>query len=382
MRIPKQGSSASVFLDAVRGIAAILVALGHARLMIIEDAGKLAHVTLPQKLFYFSTNLGSYSVMIFFILSGFLVGSSVIKNIGEGSWSWKSYTIARVSRIYVVLLPALFIGMLFDLMGSRLFADSIVYGTPHYGFMLPESISSNISLPIFLGNLLCLQEILVPTLGSNHPLWSLTNEVWYYIIFPFFAVCLLPATGRLAKAVFFAIGVAILAILPLAISSLFIVWLFGVVIALLPRVELPRLCAWSISVVLVLLLAAQSAKLVISPPFVTETVMALFIYCWITRPAVNPQPTLARIASALSSVSYTFYLVHTPFIVFAAALIIRRGPKYLPDPIGVSVVFGVFFGALAFASIVWFLFERNTPHIRRMLSNIGYSTGLKLKRAV
>jgi peptidoglycan/LPS O-acetylase OafA/YrhL len=37
---------------------------------------------------------------------------------------------------------------------------------------------------VLLGNLVFLQAILVPTWGSNGPLWSLAFEFWFYIWFP------------------------------------------------------------------------------------------------------------------------------------------------------------------------------------------------------
>jgi peptidoglycan/LPS O-acetylase OafA/YrhL len=78
MKPPLKDTSASVYLDALRGIAALLVAFGHVRLMLITDARDLKHLTLLAKFFYFITNLGSSAVMIFFVLSGFLVGSSMV----------------------------------------------------------------------------------------------------------------------------------------------------------------------------------------------------------------------------------------------------------------------------------------------------------------
>ena len=35
-----------------------------------------------------------------------------------------------------------------------------------------------------MGNLFFLQTIFVPPFGSNAPLWSLSFEFWYYLLFP------------------------------------------------------------------------------------------------------------------------------------------------------------------------------------------------------
>ena len=42
----------------------------------------------------------------------------------------------------------------------------------------------DLSFIAFLGNLVFLQDLYVPTFGSNWPLWSLANEFWYYLWFP------------------------------------------------------------------------------------------------------------------------------------------------------------------------------------------------------
>src|SRR5262249_8689117 len=148
-------------------------------------------ITLVQKAFYFWTNLGSSAVMVFFVLSGFLVGGSVIKALRDERFTWRAYAITRGSRLYTVLVPAVVIGVAIDAFGSNWLGGASPYRVPHYGFMLPDSIAAALTLPIALGNLSFLQEIFVPTVGSNHPLWSLTNEAWYYAAFPFLATILL-----------------------------------------------------------------------------------------------------------------------------------------------------------------------------------------------
>jgi peptidoglycan/LPS O-acetylase OafA/YrhL len=67
----KPGSRGAAFLDGARGIAAILVLLGHAKLMLLRDARSIPNISLIQKAFYFWTNLGDSAVMVFLCCQAF-----------------------------------------------------------------------------------------------------------------------------------------------------------------------------------------------------------------------------------------------------------------------------------------------------------------------
>jgi len=364
----EETSSPVYFLDLLRAVAAVLVAFGHVRLLLVVDANRAGHLNLLQKAFYFITSLGSDCVLVFFVLSGFLVGGTVVRDLRLRRWSWHQYIIARVSRIYVVLLPAVFVGVVVDLLGVALLAKTHVYGDPYYAVSLPRSILANITVPIVLGNLLSLQDILVPPVGSNHALWSLTNEVWYYAIFPLFAVCFSPRVTFKVRVLFLAVCLSLLIALPTSIVSLFVVWLMGVGISLLPRVNLPSVFAWALCVVLLLLLAAQSAKLFQGSQFATAGVAALLIYAWLAKPQRPVKAWVGKLWGSLASVSYSLYVFHSPFVVFMAALILRERDRYEPSISGVGVACLVLLASMAYASIMWFLFERQTPRVRRKLS--------------
>jgi peptidoglycan/LPS O-acetylase OafA/YrhL len=371
MILPSKGTAASTHLDALRGLAAILVALGHARLLLIHDTSELAHLPLWAKPFYFITSLGPSSVMIFFVLSGFLIGSSVIRDMQSGQWDWARYSIARVSRIYTVLVPALVLGVMIDLVGLRFFGSSIVYTTPGYAAFMPDSLYGNISWKNFLGNLFSLQEILVPTVGSNHALWSLANEVWYYVMFPLMLAPSLWGLGK--KTIYKVVGclmllAAILWMLTSSILLLFLVWFMGAGISLLPTTGVRPWHGVMAAIALPCWLAAQSAKIVPVNDLVTGTFAAALIYCLVAMPA-RPLPRLYEwLADRLSAISYTLYLGHTPVMVILAAMIIRGGPKMNPDITGMTATAAFLLLSIVYATGVWYLFERRTGNVRRWLT--------------
>src|ERR1039458_2192873 len=172
-------------LDLLRGLAALLVCAGHLRAFLMVDFGLITSPTILDHMFYFTTGLGHQAVMVFFVLSGYLVGGSVLTAYQSGRWSWTNYTLRRMSRLWVVLLPALVLTLALDSLG-RYLGHSGYAGTFHsfYNSGPTLAVPADLQATTFLGNAFFLQTILVNCLGTNGPLWSLANEFWYYALFP------------------------------------------------------------------------------------------------------------------------------------------------------------------------------------------------------
>lgn len=147
------------WLDWIRFIAAFMVTVAHARCFNWVAWGQLptSEKSLVAKLFYAVTRVGVEWVIIFFVLSGFLVGGGTLKRCLDRKFQLGLFAIDRVSRIWVPLIPAL------------LFVVAVQFACG-----LPVSVTA------FLGNLFCLQGIFCESL--SHPLWSLSYEVWFYVI--------------------------------------------------------------------------------------------------------------------------------------------------------------------------------------------------------
>ncbi len=99
----------------------------------------------------------------------------------------------RLTRLWVVLLPALVLTVALDLAGLRLFPQSTsIYHGPAGQSEVRANLIHTLSPLVVAGNASFLQTILVPTAGSNIALWSLSNEFWYYLAFPFLVFALFP----------------------------------------------------------------------------------------------------------------------------------------------------------------------------------------------
>ena len=121
--------------------------------------------------------------MAFFVLSGFLISSSVLRKVQCSRWSWRDYAIDRGVRLYLVLAPCLVLGGVLDLAGFHFFNQNAIYSDPLPAFGDAVPIQ-HLNLLSFAGSLLFAQTRFTTVFGSNGPLWSLFNEFWYYVTFP------------------------------------------------------------------------------------------------------------------------------------------------------------------------------------------------------
>lgn len=151
-----------ISLDLVRALAALAVMFAHVRGGNWVEFGALPsdQKTIATWAFFFLTRLGHEAVMIFFVLSGFLVGGNLIEGVRSGHFRVGDYVLDRATRILVPLFPAcvLTIAINFWAIGQRT------------------------SLLELFGNVIGLNGVVVDTLANNAPLWSLAYEIWFYVI--------------------------------------------------------------------------------------------------------------------------------------------------------------------------------------------------------
>ena len=103
----------------LRGLAAAAVLCGHLRLFTFVNFGVLIEPNLVTKAFYAATGMGHQAVIVFFALSGFLVGGKALADMSADRWSWAHYLLRRLTRLLIVIVPALFATAVLDHLGIR-----------------------------------------------------------------------------------------------------------------------------------------------------------------------------------------------------------------------------------------------------------------------
>jgi peptidoglycan/LPS O-acetylase OafA/YrhL len=369
--------ASSVHLDAVRGAAAVAVVIFHARYLFFVDYSELASPSLATRFFYAATSFGHDAVMVFYVLSGYLITGTVLKDLAAERWSWRRYLTYRLTRLYVVLIPGLLLTVICDVLGTHMLSASETrYWGPHY-----RELGHALTPRVFLGNLLFRQGLPgTPMLGSNGALWSLTYEFAYYLIFPMLALaCRRDARWR--SRVMWATGASLIACYfgwPVALY--FPIWLVGLAVRLLPAVRRAQPSTIVIRNLIAAACAAGTIAFRHSTLFVTAAgtlsleagdflvgfVFGLALYVLINDSTRLMPNAYTRIAQWSSGLSYTLYVVHMPLLVLARAWLLH-GEPWTASAASVSAAAFVSVAALACAWGLHYCFESRTDAVRAFL---------------
>jgi peptidoglycan/LPS O-acetylase OafA/YrhL len=348
-------------LDLVRALAALEVFFGHARLDFFRDwAGRDSRLA---ELLYFATGFGKQAVMVFFVMSGFLVGNSVLEQIAANRFRWSRYLLRRLTRLYIALVPALVLGAIWDAVSLHVF---------HVGQLSDTgSLATHFTLRNWIGNLFFTQGILVDTFGSNGPLWSLTCELVYYLAFPLLAAAALRSSARPVKRLAWGFaGAVLLALSGGFIASYFVMWLAGVVAARAPsptrRAGLVVGVVGSAGLATALLLIGTDLSRV-GWRWDLTVAMPSAILVWALRALPPSRGLWSRGAGHLADSSYTLYLAHAPALVCLGAWA-TNGVRWQTDPrhlaLGALLTLAVF----GYTQVVWWLAEARTDATRTWLA--------------
>jgi peptidoglycan/LPS O-acetylase OafA/YrhL len=370
-RQPDGTSAHSLLLSLLRGCAALQVVAAHLRAELFPGLRELAAPPLAYQLLAFATGFAHQAVVVFFLISGWLVGGSLLDKLGDGRPApLRNYAIDRVTRLWTVLVPALLamlaIGVLVGDVDPR----------------LPDAAPGNpYSASAFVGNLLGLQTVLVENFGGNYALWSLANETWYYIAFPL--LLLVFVRGSVLRQLGAATVLVLMAgALPLPITLYFALWLLGALFSRL-RIE----CSNPVRVCLVVATIATSVYFRVKgsnddlkpESFVQDMLYSIPLLAFLASiqvPFALKTPArglLARGAHWLSEFSFTLYVTHVPLIKLLRYLGREQvGTDRLDPaaPLDYAIYAALLSALVALAYASYLLFEAHTFRMRRLVKSM------------
>ena len=175
------GQERLIAIDALRGLAALIIVLFHARPLFWIGIGETwqqykFNVDLNAWLGYATAPLyfGGLAVELFFVISGYCIhrrGARELARNKNAKLDLIQYSERRFWRIYPVYFVALCITAFIDSY-IRLFHPALI----------PRE--QNNSLFTFLMSIISLQGLAAPMFGSNTVFWTLALEIHFYIIYP------------------------------------------------------------------------------------------------------------------------------------------------------------------------------------------------------
>jgi peptidoglycan/LPS O-acetylase OafA/YrhL len=273
----------------------------------------------------FIAGFGHQAVVAFFVISGLLVGGSLWnENTRYERFDVSAYLLKRFVRLWTVLIPALLLIALADSVGWGVF-----HGGPVYGPVDAEVGGSGLGVRVFVCNALFLQDAFCYQYGSDNALWSLYNEFWYYIIWPFLIIAFFTRRHIFVRCMALCVSASLLIGLTMvqfsgaSLGPYMAIWLLGVVAATRtsPLVRLGR----NQSVLLLLIfmiafrLAVPTAWMDRTPYawFVADLALSLLLtnalLCARLDPSL-PTPPFPLIHQRLANFSFSLYCVHTPIL--------------------------------------------------------------------
>lgn len=343
-------------LDAMRFLAAVLVMLNHLRgRQFLSFSEVECASTLVKRVFFCVTRLGVESVVVFFVLSGFLVGGMSVERFMRGKFDSGKYFVDRFSRIYTPLVPNILLTVI----------ACMVFGFRTNAREVLVSLAS-------------LQGAFGPAIAINESLWSLTYEVWFYVLCGGL-LSLFQAQARHRGLSFALVAASAFVFARLEVAYLF-AWLLGAAAFFLKGRGTTFLLLIGTVVTALGVVAMQLTSI--------STQVDLKGFNWIDRSlaivtlAAGISPVVAAAASVrvgapmlskigpwfqwLAQFSYTLYLVHVPLI-----LVLVRVKLLQPFGELNAVTVSTFIGTgMAIGVIAWLLylpFERQTSSVRRWL---------------
>jgi peptidoglycan/LPS O-acetylase OafA/YrhL len=357
----------SILISALRSLAALQVVASHLRGALFPGLRTMNDPTVWYQVLAFLTGFSHLAVLIFFLLSGWLVGGSLLNKLGEPR-ILMSYAIDRLTRMWIVLVPAFFLTLVLGMVTQAIDPQEVSIAA-----------DNEYSLAAFIGNLLGLQGMAVPRFGGNFALWSLSNEMWYYALFP---LLLLPFMNK-SKSTKIA-GVLITALILFQLLPdlvlYFPIWLLG---AAFSRVQIDLSRAARSCLILVLIALAVFLRLsgsigtLIAATFPEDLLFSLLFLCLLSSLQFPADRTrlgnrIGIAAGILAPFSFTLYVVHYPLLNMVSSLAALTGTYQLSacNPRALVPYAVLFTGMIVFSYIFHLPFEAQTYRLRRVLKRL------------
>ena len=329
-------------LAGARGIAAAVVCLSH-----VIQIQFLRFTGLGTSLHKTSSIASEYAVLVFFVLSGYLITHALETNIQKNGYlRLNRFIAARVARIYPPFLFAVLISVVIFMIldGFNLPGRESPFGAPSDLYAARDRI--NLSASEVKDALLMKQGML----EINGPLWSLYIEVKLYILFAC-ALALLDKYPNFFRKIFIAIIFFLVARSGLINNPGFApyaaIWLVGSASYYLwsgPERPANRLLFCACAIIASIFseawrTASDVAALLNCVRDLTIAAAAGWLLFKIRIPVPNFRP--------LADCSYSLYVTHFPLLIMVQSLLIFLGHNSIEGAVVGAVIGVVLVGAVA-----------------------------------
>lgn len=336
-----------MLLDVARYLSCVSVFVAHFMFIFVVRLYGLNRTYYDKNMyisaFYYSAH--ALAVMVFFVLSGFLIGRQALQEIKlNDHFAMRDYLTKRILRI----IPPLYFAILFTLMLYALIKALHLFGSQSYH--LANDLYVITAKAQLTASMLLKCALLVPgdtSLSMNGALWSLSYEFYYYLFFAW--VLAWVANKNLVELAYLSIYVIALPLFfmlhdPNYVAKFFevlilgLVWLAGVGIAHL-QLEQKQILSQKAIIYLGLLvlifvypLATHMGDVIVE--LSGGLFAALLIMYLVNFKFTHVPPKFLNYLARGSFYTYTLYLLNFPLMLFTFSILGReilkfRWPQYL-----------------------------------------------------
>lgn len=263
-------------IESARGFAALYVLMMHV-VILLGLPTSLAEGSYSKLIIDLFLLYGHQAVLLFFVLSGFSIHYASVDRPLQQKQGILHYYYLRWRRIYPIFFLAVIISLSLDVLGSALAINT--YPQDIHTLSWQQLLSTF----GFLTDRTYVDGILQPVLNSNGPLWSLSYEVFYYLLYPVYwqinkrygiTGCI--AFGTILSITSFTLGKLAGAQHFLNVLDLYVIWCLGAVLAEMHRRQISTKLPIAIHALIIYILLQSTWVL----ENVTYTVGAFFEISW------------------------------------------------------------------------------------------------------
>jgi len=325
MKEYKLTEGSSVILDLIRGVSAQMVVVGHG----ISFFGIFTFLHEPN--FPWMQNI---AVLIFFILSGFLITYSTIrKKINTNDYGFDYYFADRFSRIYTAFIPSIIFVLILDLISKSINPELYCYG-------------KGLNIKTFIGNLFMFQDYpifsfirnySITSFGSARPFWTLAIEWWIYLFFGYLLLVIFKK-GKLT--ILNILLLLFFSIVPLSnlisgrANGLTSYWIFGAIIYFVLARNILKGTNQYFKVLFIIILSflamvrAYVKMDAYDPIFAFLLAIVVWLIIDVFKGKIIPRK-ITKVIRFNGSFSYTLYLVHYSILDFIKVHFGKTANPYL-----------------------------------------------------
>jgi peptidoglycan/LPS O-acetylase OafA/YrhL len=242
---------------------------------------------------------------------------------------------------------------------------------------------------VFIYKLFYLQTIVTPTFGSNLPLWTISCEFWYYILWALLILLAARFIEYIAKKnkknAFLFIGnllicIVVTAFIPIGFLKYFPIWILGAAIRLIPTsksknfsVKHTALLIFSI-LILIIATAYSNLKMTLVGYYFVGICFSWILLLIASLRLQVFESFFLKIKNPvklLSDFSFSLYALHYPFQLLILSTItesdLLRTPLKKADLQGWIYLIIIMLIVYTYSYIVYFFTERNTGYLRNRM---------------